>query len=624
MYKISVPIQAHLIVKEPEGSLKELRRFNPDRIFTCCDNAFTPDEKIATVDIENVRQSVEILRKNGFADKEIGIWTLSFSNNRSERSMVTLEGNQFGFGCPSDPVFTEQCKNRVKALAKTGVDIIMLDDDLRYGFLGSQRACLCKNHLKFICDEIGEELTAEEISPLIASGGKNKYRDAFLHANGYFLERYASELRSALDEVDPTIRLGYSACLTSWDFDGTDVARLSKIFAGNTAPFARGIGAPYWSRDKLWGNELQDAIELERMESVWTRSSDLEFFTEGDTYPRPRHMCSAARLEIFDTALRASGATDGILKYGLDYCSNPDYETTYATYHERNTPLYAEIDKYFGGKSACGVRVYEAMNKIADVKNPNELGGGSDLQSEFFSRAARALAACTIPTTYEGDGVGGIIFGENARHFGEEACENGLILDILAAKILSDKGIDVGLKSVGAEHRVDKEHFIAENNDIMAMGMATYDVELDERAEVLSEGYYFSNRYVLSYRYENAKGQKFLVLNMNPANSNPSILHHYARSRQYAEAIKWFTEGKGLPAYCYGNPKMYTLCKESEKALAVGLWNIFDDIAFEPVVELAESYSEINCINCTGRLDGNKVYLSDIPAFTFAGFEVIK
>ena len=69
---------------------------------------------------------------------------------------------------------------------------------------------------------------------------------------------------------------------------------------------------------------------------------------------------------------------------------------------------------------------------------------------------------------------------------------------------------------------------------------------------------------------------------------------------------------------------MYTICKESENALAVGLWNIFDDIAFDCVVELAEEYSDISFINCTGRLDGNKVYLSDIAAFSFAGFEVRK
>ena len=61
---------------------------------------------------------------------------------------------------------------------------------------------------------------------------------------------------------------------------------------------------------------------------------------EGDVYPRPRINCPASYLEGFDTAIRASGCTDGILKYGLDYTANADYETGYARFHERNTPLY--------------------------------------------------------------------------------------------------------------------------------------------------------------------------------------------------------------------------------------------------------------------------------------------
>ena len=37
-----------------------------------------------------------------------------------------------------------------------------------------------------------------------------------------------------------------------------------------------------------------------------------------------------------------------------------------------------------------------------------------------------------------------------------------------------------------------------------------------------------------------------------------------------------------------------------------------------------KEYSEIECINCTGKIDGNKVTLTDIPPFAFAGFEVKK
>ena len=157
----------------------------------------------------------------------------------------------------------------------------------------------------------------------------------------------------------------------------------------------------------------------------------------------------------------------------------------------------------------------------------------------------------------------------------------------------------------------------------MAIGMATYDVELDEKAEVLSEGYYFSNRYILSYRYENAKGHRFLVLNVNTRQNATSMLSHYARGRQIADNIPWLS-GNKLPAYVYGHPSLYMQCKENEKAMAVGLWNFFADIAIDPVAKLDKAYKDIKFINCSGKLENDKVYLSDIAPFAFAGFVVFK
>ena len=105
--------------------------------------------------------------------------------------------------------------------------------------------------------------------------------------------------------------------------------------------------------------------------------------------------------------------------------------------------------------------------------------------------------------------------------------------------------------------------------------------------------------------------------------ANNNILKNYARSRQIAENITWLS-GKQLPAYCYGHPAMYTIEKEGNGQLAVGLWNLHADIAIDPVVELADEYTSIDFIGCTGRLEGRKVYLSDIPAFGFAGFHLTK
>ena len=64
------------------------------------------------------------------------------------------------------------------------------------------------------------------------------------------------------------------------------------------------------------------------------------------------------------------------------------------------------------------------------------------------------------------------------------------------------------------------------------------------------------------------------------------------------------------------------VASKNEKAMSVALANIFLDDIYEPVVRLDKEYSEIRFVNCTGRLEGDTVYLSDIPPYGFVAFEV--
>ena len=71
---------------------------------------------------------------------------------------------------------------------------------------------------------------------------------------------------------------------------------------------------------------------------------------------------------------------------------------------------------------------------------------------------------------------------------------------------------------------------------------------------------------------------------------------------------------------------MYIMASEDQREFTVGIWNIFADSAFAPVVELGKSYEgcDIRFINCTGKLDGDKVILSDMLPYSFAGFVITK
>lgn len=627
MYKISVPVMNSNVERaDREKTLELLKDLDAERVFLALD-VYELDESKRTAALETLERNCRYFKEQGF---EVGawIWTFMFGGKHPFRSMRSIAGTDIGtYACPTDSEFRSFSIRYIKDIVRTGVDLVMFDDDFRYGFLSNQPACLCDGHIERINRITGEQSTLEELKEHILTGGKNKYRDAWLKVNGEVFEEFAADVRRAVDEVDKRVRVGACTCMTSWDIDGTDARRLARILAGNTKPFVRLIGAPYWAVNASWGNRLQDVVELERMESSWTKDSDIEIMAEGDAYPRPRSCCPASYLELFDTAIRASGCTDGILKYGIDYCSNADYETGYVERHIRNRELYKAIDKAFRTKSSCGVRIYESAKKVADMVCPTAVNKSVDIQYMIFSAASRMLAWNAVPSVYEGQGVTGIAFDENARHLPDNAFDKGLIIDITAAEILLEKGIDVGIEALGEPVSATEEHFLGSDNHIATGNVPVQELTLKPGAEILSDTETEKGTVPMSYRYENADGQRFLVLNINTRrnlNANlrtPDPLKHYARGKQIAEAVEWLS-GEKLPASCNGHPALYMQCKEGDGALSVGLWNMYADFVTEPKIKLSKPYREISFIGCSGRLDGDTVSLTDIPAFGFAGFEV--
>lgn len=625
MYKVSVPITNSNVKRaDREKLLLQLKELNAERVFLAL-SYYELDPQKSNKIFAELKDNCEYFKLHGF---EVGAWLWTFMPNGPHpfTPMRAIDGTEIKTNiCPTDKSFVAFAKDYIKNIAKSGVDIIMFDDDFRYAFISDMPACLCDNHIKMINEITGQNCTREQLYHHIMHGEKNIYRDAYIKANGDVFREFACEMRGAVDEVDPKIRLGACACLSSWDIDGISARELAYILAGDTKPFVRLIGAPYWAARKAWGNRLADTIELEKMESAWTRDGNIEILAEGDAYPRPRTLCPASFVEGFDTAIRASGATDGILKYALDYCSNADYENGYVEYHKRNAHLYKKIESSFSDKTATGVRVYEYQNKFRDMYM-DELCEKPHFM--FFSAAARTLAYNSIPTVYEGTGVCGAVFDENARHIPLDALNGGMIIDALAAKILSERGVDVGITRFG-ECVCDgaEEHFLHNNNHIMSLGSKIFDIDINEKAKVLSDIATSKGTLPVSYIYENAQNQRFLVLNINTRihskDANSNLLYHYERARQYATIIPWLS-GKALPAFVYGCPSLYIQCKEDKDSLAVGLWNFFEDTAFCPTVELNDTYSDIEFLQGSGKLCGDKVVLNDIIPYGFTGFVLKK
>ena len=562
---------------------------------------------------------VPMFRQAGFS-VAVWLWTFAvreeapFTRITSPTGKVSVEEC-----CPSDKSFRAFASAYLQAIAKTAPDMILFDDDYRYGFIDCGLGCACPNHRAYMEGVLGEPLPMGDISHLIFSGAKNKYRSAFLKANGHFFIEFAKEMRQAVDAISPTIRLGLCACMSTWDFDGVSAAELSRILAGNTKPFLRLIGAPYWADNRGWGNRIQDVIELERMESAWC-GEDIDIFAEGDTYPRPRFTCPANLLEGFDMALRASGAVNGILKYTLDYHADVAYETGYNQKHLQNKPIYQDIHRHFSAKAPVGIRVYEAMEKFENATIPAYYDGKDEVENLFFSPAARMLAAQTIPTIYKGLGTVGIAFGENAKYIDQSALQNGMILDITAARILTERGVDVGLVKVGDTYQASREYFPFHNRYINLSGCPAWEIQIHENAEAQSRFVTKSKESVASYTYQNARGQHFLVFAFDGYSMTE---HAFKTPIRGEEIVAWIQSmGKALPATMLGNPDCYMLCCQDDSGKAVWIGNFFADECMQTTVTLDRPYSRIHYINCTGEMHQNRITLHAISPYASIGFAV--
>ncbi|MBO5218422.1 MAG: hypothetical protein J6C52_03260 [Clostridia bacterium] len=619
MYKLSVPFMLHQIDDYgAEPFIAKLKEIGADIVFLALD-CYKMDKDAQAKVFASLRENVPLFQKAGFT---VGVWVWTFMiRDQNDFVHITSPSGRVCRDqvCPSDREFAAFAYDYMQNIAASRPDMIMFDDDYRYGFLDCGLGCTCKNHLAYMEELLGEPVPTDNLAKLIFGGGPNKYRSAYLKANGHFFREFARQSRAAVDTVDPSIRVGLCSCMTTWDFDGVSTAELAHILAGNTKPFCRLIGAPYWATNRNWGNRLQDVIELERMESAWC-DDEIEIFAEGDAYPRPRFACSANALEGFDMALRASGAIDGMHKYTLDYCSDVDYEQGYNIKHLKNQPIYRQIDAHFGGKTPVGVRVYEHMTKFEHMEVPACFAGSDSVQNSFFSPAARMLAAQTIPTVYEGLGTVGIAFGENVKYVDDGALENGLILDITAARILEAAGVDVGLAGAGGIYTASREYFPDKKRYVNVSGCPAAEITVKDGAQVLSYFEKGSEKRAASYAYENAAGQKFLVFAFEGYTMSEHAFKQYARGEMIE---RWIASiGKKLPASMHGNPDCYMLCKESESKKAVWIGNFFNDECLYTTVTLDRAYSEVTFIGCSGRLCGDRVEIDAIAPWASVGFEV--
>ena len=641
MYKLSVPIMFHTITDEnKEAIVKNLKECKVDRVFLAgIEYIFDP---YGVYYSEEMKSKIAYLKENGF---EVGVWVNSFghgnvlsheSGEPIDLSMYTkvegIEKKNESSVCPYDKNVIEVFAKNVKLIASMNPDLLMFDDDYRLNYRNYSMGCMCENHLKEYYRRIGEVIPKEEIERKVFSGGKNFYRTEWLKLQGETLVNFAKKMREAVNEVNPQIRLSLCACWDTWDFEGTNGVELSKAFAGDTAPFLRTIGAPYHTP------KVSMSIEANRAQAFWCKDTGIELFTEGDVYPRHRYNVPARQLELFDLALLASNEFDGILKYMYDYTQPFGYETGYCDRHIKNSKIREEVKEAVKGKKAVGLRVVNVMAKTENwhLKENTPKGVSRFLCEQMEATTRHATCILTdnaIPTTYTDAEAPIFVMGENAYYVEENELTNGAILDISAAKILTERGMDVGL--IEAENTsASGEYYVNEADTIYNLGDTEFfEIKCNEKAEI--ETLLKPSNTPGSYRYENEKGQKFFVLASSLMREDykevtlcSNYTSNYYRKKQLTDAIEYVSGKKMAVKTISKNPNLYMLALENEEktSLTVSVINPFIDEAEDIEFTLGDNYKEIKFIghNCEGEFENNKVKINYVEPYGFIAFEVKK
>ena len=635
MYKLSVPIMYSTMNESNRATyVKQFRDAGATRVFVALG---TPVEPIPDSLVENVRY----LKSEGF---EVGIWidtighgfVLAHVENESVLSgfsqIVNIKGEQLHHACcPLDAGFRQYIAEYIAKLAKTGTDIVMLDDDFRMSQHGKELCCACPAHLQRMSEILGETVTLEQIRPYVLGGKANRYRDAWLQAQNEGLTELARAIREAVDRETPSVTVCNCTAYAPWNVDGMDVVGIAKTLAGNNRPLLRLTGAPYWAT-KRTKYPLITVFEIARMLASFVSNEGIELMSEGDVYPRPRYTCPGAYLELYDGVTRADGGYDGILKYMFDYVAGPELETGYLRLHVDNRAFLEQtIPALFPNGANAGVRIITRPHtmKHADL----DLTRASEHSPRPLD--GTMLGSCGIPTLYRGRGICNSVFGENARLTDLSLLKEGTMLDAASAVILTQRGVDVGLSSYGEMteqtisflHTTDADYKSFITDGTVRMLSAT----LRDGAEPVLFSSSPNETIPVAYRYENANGERFLVFlfegdSVYGANRVclSGLNENLATQRALIENLPWVAR-RPIPAYSAENPNLYLMCAKEQGAMSVGLFNCFADCVTQPVIRLDEAYDRIECFGCRAELTGNTVTLTGkLHGFTAAAFRVWK
>lgn len=596
MNKQSVATQVSLNFLNDESFgyyLSKLKESKTDiLLISACEFYYSGEER--TESLKAMKKYIALFRAEGY---EPIVWTNSlgygverdeyFREEFKDSYMLTdSTGRTSNAVCPYDEKFSDVMAENVRDFIRAGAGTILWDDDLLQSFRPGAFCC-CSEHLGRLNSVLNSDYVPGDI-PFFFTGKPNRERSTFLEIMGEGLYSFCRKMRKAADEIDETVNMGLCASFTHYDCEGADINKIVEILSGkNCKPLLRFSGAPYWPfiAKRFPGQSLSDVIEFVRMQYFWYKDKDYVLMDENDSYPRDPEVIPPYSCELYD---KATLTMPGLIRHKYFLCYRHDKPVEeYIKLHIGNFSRDETLLEMFDKTVPLGVGIFEAEHKIKEMDLYDSYPGNAEYMSDFSQPLAGIFfSRFGISTRYSDENYTAV-FGENARFIPDSEFHGGLLLDLTAAKILEEKGIDTGINEHGGSG--------------------------------------------FSFVYKNPSGLKFCVLNFSiydvdfdPDSSNYSCIFNEEYQRMLLEMFEFLGNNDNIP-YIGFIPGLDIIASEAVSDGSVSVLLLNDN---------SESLKNIR-IGCAGNAhilmsDGNwgvsdgKVICREIPAHDFSAVKFSK
>ena len=608
-------------------------------LISCCE-FFCEGEERAEI-LTRMRDAIKYYKEKGL---QVIVWTssLGYGGERGEdfhtlfpsfTGLTDFTGRSTDAVCTFDENYVSYMKRNVRDFIKAGAETILWDDDLvqsvRPGLV-----CCCEKHLKAFEERTGKKLTPKECEDLF-TGEPSPERTAYLDLMGESLNGFCRAMRETADESDMNVNMGLCASFTHFDIDGVHIGDTVRILAGKgRKPLLRLSGAPYWASfaPRYKGNDLGGVIEFVKMQHGLYAGSGITIMDENDCYPHDDRIVPAAFSEIYDKIMLT---LPGLIRHKYILCFSPESGCRrYMEAHISDIPDDEKISAVISGLSSEGLRVYQYEHILRKAKLPDEYPGNGYMFKCFTQPLAGIFASLnSFPTKYTGGGTG-IVFGENARYLGDEELSAGLILDMKAALILRERGIDTGFETaVKVTNNPTEEDFGTSAEHFAEPEGTFYGVTLKKGACVLSTFKDDGKTVPACWIYTDALGRRFAVyafegenLTYGISGGTPGAVFSVSRQHQLNGIYKFLSK-KSLPFLITGQPGLYMqyMGNADGSEAAFVICNISPDRLFGTEIAADAEYELVNQLyeNQWSTEDG-RLFCSGMQPYSYTAFRIKK